>query len=135
MKNRILFLVSLLILNLPAVFAQGDFTKPLEVAQKFLELYYSGDWYNASKLYGDAECEGQLTYMVMKMETDGNYDDEGKCQFKVDTCLVDNSHGTAICKFTKTCTTIKKQKKSHINLKKVGEKWLVNYSWIRDKFF
>jgi len=52
MKNLILFLISFLILNLSIVIAQDDYSKPTVVAQKFLELYYSGDWFNASKMYG-----------------------------------------------------------------------------------
>jgi len=124
-----------LILNLPVVFAQDEYSKPAEVAQKFLEAYYSGDWYNASKVFGNADCEVQITFMVMKMESDEKYVDEGKCGFKIDTCLVDIANGTAICNFTKTCSGLKKPKKSHINLKKDGEKWLVDYIWSRDRFF
>jgi hypothetical protein len=73
--------------------------------------------------------------MVMREESDDRYVDEGKCTFKIDTCIVDDAKGTAICKFTKTCTGLNKQKNSHISLKKEGEKWLIDYLWSRDKFF
>jgi len=46
----------------------------------------------------------------MKMESDEKYVDEGKCAFRIDTCLVNVSNGSAICYFTKTCTGIKKTK-------------------------
>jgi len=123
------------LINLSLIIAQSENSKPEEVAQKFLELYYSGDWFNASKLYGNSELEGQITSMVMRMETDEKYVDEGKCGFKIDTCLINDKKGTAICNFTKTCTLLKKPKKSHINLKKEGDKWLIDYLWGRDKFF
>ena len=135
MKNHILFFATFFILNLSFVSAQTNYSKPEEIAQKFLALYYSGDWFNASKLYGNADCEGQITFMVMKMESDEKYVDEGKCGFKIDTCMVNISNGTAICYFTKTCSELKKPKKSHINLKKDGEKWLIDYLWTRDRFF
>ena len=71
----------------------------------------------------------------MKMESDEKYVNEGKCGFKIDTCSVNIKNGTAICFFTKTCSELKKPKTSHINLKKVGEKWLIDYLWKRDKYF
>ena len=135
MKNCFLLLVSLLFLNLPDVIAQVDYSKPEVVAEKFLELYYSGDWYNASKVCGNGDCEAQITYMVMKMETDEKYVNEGKCEFKIDTCSIDVKKETATCFFTKTCSELKKPKASHIKLIKVGEKWLIDYLWRRDKFF
>lgn len=111
MKNHILFFTAFFTLNLSFVNAQTNYSKPEEVAQKFLELYYTGDWFNASKLYGNADCEGQLTYMVMKIESDEKHVDEGKCGFKIDTCIINISNGTAICYFTKTCSGLKKPKK------------------------
>lgn len=134
MKARFLFLVSFFFMNLSIVTAQIDYSKPEVVAEKFLDLYFKGDWFNASKLYGSADCENQISFMLKKMMTDDDYVDEGTCSFKIDSCVVDKSKNTAKCFFTKTCSADNASKKNHINLKKVGEKWFVEYIYRRDKY-
>lgn len=134
MKVRFLVLVSFFFIGLSAATAQVDYSKPEIVAGKFLELYFRGDWFNACKLYGLADCEDQISFMLKKMMTDDNYVDEGTCTFKVDSCVVDKSRNTAKCYFTKTCSVDNVPRKNHLALKKVGEKWVVEYIYRRDKY-
>ena len=66
--------------------------------------------------------------------TDDNYVDEGTCTFEIDSCVVDKSKITAKCYFTKTCSADTTPRKNHIKLKKIDEKWVVEYIYRRDKY-
>lgn len=135
MKVRFLFLVSFFFIGLSIATAQVDLSKPEVVAEKFLELYFKGDWFSACKNYGLPECEDQISFMIKKMMTDDNYVEEGTCSFVIDSCVIDKSQKTAKCFFTKTCSADSKPKKNHIDLKKLDEnKWLVEYIYRRDKY-
>ncbi len=134
MKIRFLFIVQFFFISLSIVKAQIDYSKPEVVAGKFLELYFKGDWFNASKLYGSTNCEDQISFMLKKMMTDDDYIDEGECTFKVDSCIVDPVKNIAKCYFTKSCSADSSPKKNHVNLKKVDNKWLVDYVYKRDKY-
>lgn len=134
MKVRYLFLVSFFFMGLSIITAQIDYSKPEVVAEKFLDLYFKGDWFSACKLYGLQDCEDQISFMLKKMMTDDDYVDEGTCTFEIDSCVVDKSKNTAKCYFTKTCSADTTPKKNHIKLKKVDEKWVVEYIYRRDKY-
>ncbi|MCL4551414.1 MAG: hypothetical protein M1495_22935 [Bacteroidetes bacterium] len=134
MKVRYLFLVSFFFMGLSIITAQIDYSKPEVVAEKFLDLYFKGDWFNACKLYGLQDCEDQISFMLKKMMTDEDYVDEGTCTFEIDSCVVDKSQKTAKCYFTKTCSADTTPKKNHLDLKKVDEKWVVEYIYRRDKY-
>lgn len=134
MKARNLFLVSFFLMGLNFASAQMDYSQPELVAKNFLDLYFKGNWFDACKLYGLPDCEDQLSYMLKIMMTDENYVDEGTCTFKIDSCKTELKTNIAKCYFTKTCSAIGGSKKNHLNLKKVDNKWLVEYIYRRDKY-
>lgn len=135
MKTRILFFVSFLFfLNLWAQQISIDYSNPEEVAQKFLELYFKGDWYGACKLCAIEGSEDQISYMIKKMDDEGIISDESACTFTLDKFEVEKDKITAKYYYTKTCPGQKKPKKNHIDMKKIGDKWLVEYIYRRDKF-
>jgi|GEM_PF-1456863 len=138
MKIKFLFIVSFLFVsNVSSIFsqqAQIDFTKPEEVAQKFLELYYKGDWYGACKLCACEGCEDQISFMIKKMDEESTITDESKCIITLDNFELDKNNTTGKYHYTKTCPGVDKPKKNHLDMKKVGEKWLVEYIYKRDKF-
>ncbi len=134
MKTRMLFLILVLIVNAATLLGQVDYSRPDLVAEKFLELYFAGDWFKACTLYSTPECDTQLSFMIKVMETDDKYVDEGKCSFVVDSCRINKDGITAQCSYTKTCSALQKPKTHKLYLKLVGEKWLVDYVWRRDRF-
>jgi hypothetical protein len=134
MKKHLFYLILILFLNLNAIWGQTNYADPREVAQKFLELYFQGNWFDACKSYATSNCDEQLSFMLKRMETDDNYVDEGKCSFKIDTCIVGEDKTTARCLYTKTCANLKKPLKHVLNLLFSDNKWLVDYLWRRDKF-
>lgn len=129
------FLVSFVIfIDTSAQQISIDYSDPNEVSEKFLEFYFKGNWFDACKYCGTEGCEDQISFMILKMETDESRVDEGKCEFQIDSVRVDAKTNIGKCYFTKTCTGLKKPHKNHIDLKKIGDKWLVEYVWKRDKF-
>lgn len=135
MKTRLLFFISFLCwLNLSAQEINIDFSQPEEVAQKFLELYLKGDWYGACKLCACEGCEDQMSFMLKKMDEEANITDESNCTFTLDKFELDKDNVSAKYYFTKTCPGQAKPKKNHLDMKKVGEKWLIEYIYRRDKF-
>ena len=134
MKAWLLIPFAFILMDHASISAQVDYSKPEAVAERFLELYFTGDWYKACTDCSTPDCDTQLSYMIKVMETDDNYVDEGKCTFAVDSCKINKDGITAICFYTKTCSALQKSKKSNLHLKKIGEKWLVDYIWRRDKF-
>jgi hypothetical protein len=134
-KTRLLFFVSFVcFLNIAAQGISVDFSQPEEVAQKFLELYLKGDWYGACKFCACEGCEDQMSYMLKKMDEEGNINDESKCTFTLDKFEIEKDNVTAKYYYTKTCPGKDKLKKNHLDMKKVGDKWLIEYIYRRDKF-
>ena len=113
--------------------AEIDYSKPEEVAQKFLELYFKGDWFGACKLCACEGCEDQMSFMIKKMDEESTITDDTKCTFTFDKFELDKNGSTGKYYYEKTCPDAK-PKKNHVDLKKVGEKWLVEYIYRRDKF-
>jgi hypothetical protein len=134
MKTRLLFLFPLLLISTFGIYAQVEISQPQAVAQKFLELYFKGEWFDACSKYGIKDCENQLSFMIKVMETDEKYVDEGTCSFVIDTCIIEKDGLTAICNYTKTCTALKKPKTNKLHLKLIDNKWYVEYLWRRDKY-
>jgi hypothetical protein len=136
MKTKIPLLIFLLIHFCAEFYSQQidiDFTKPEEVAKKFLELYFKGDWFGACKFYACEGCEDQMSFMIKKMDDEGTITDESKCTFTLDKFEVEKDGVTAKYHYTKTCPE-SKPKKNHIDMKKINDKWLVEYIYRRDKF-
>jgi hypothetical protein len=113
--------------------ADVDYSKPEEVAQKFLELYFKGDWFGACKLCACEGCEDQMSYMIRKMDEESTITDDTKCTFTLDKFELDKNGSTGKYYYSKICPDAK-PRKNHISLKKVGEKWLVEYIYRRDRF-
>jgi len=133
MKTRLLFLL-LGILNFTIILGQVDYSKPELVAEKFLQLYFKGDWFRACSDFCTPDCDNQLSFMIKVMETSDKYVDEGTCTFVIDSCKINKDSVNAECFYSKTCSALTKAKKHKLYLKLTGEKWLVNYLWKRDKF-
>lgn len=110
-----------------------DYSKPEEVAQKFLELYFKGDWFNACKLCACEGCEDQMSFMIKKMDEESTITDESKCTFTLDKFDQDKDGTTGKYHFTKTCPDVK-PRKNHVDMKKIGDKWLIEYIYRRDKY-
>jgi hypothetical protein len=134
MKTRLLFLFLFLLISTFSILAQVETVQPQSIAQKFLELYFKGDWFDACSKYSTSDCENQLSFMIKTMETDDRYVDEGTCSFVIDSCAIGKDGLTAICYYTKTCTELKKAKKNKLHLKLIDNKWVVEYIWRRDKY-
>lgn len=134
MKTRLFCVIVLLIVNATLILGQVDNSKPEIVAEKFLELYFAGDWFKACTNYSTPDCDTQLSFMLKVMETDDKYIDEGKCSFVIDSCKINKDGVTAECFYTKTCSVTLKPKKHKLMLKFMNNKWLVEYLWKRDKY-
>jgi hypothetical protein len=135
MRTRfLLFLSFLFCLNLAAQQPSIDYSKPEEVAQKFLELYFKGDWFGACKLCACEGSEDQISFMIRKMDEQDSVTDDSKCTFTLDKFELDKDNLSGKYFYTKTCPGEDKPKKNHVDMKKIGDKWLVEYIYKRDKF-
>ncbi len=134
MKRVIFYFVSFLFFtNVEAQEGSIDYSKPEEVAQKFLELYFKGDWYGACKLCACEGSEDQISWMIRKMDEQDNVTDDTKCSFTIDKFELEKDGVTGKIYYTKNCPNVP-AKKNHIDMKKVKDKWLVEYIFKRDKF-
>lgn len=111
-----------------------DYSDPKEVAEKFLEYYFKGQWFDAAKYCGAADCQKQIEIMMQKMALDDVTMEEGKCKAVIDNVALDPSNTKGQVFFTKSCTGVDKPEKKKLELIKVGEKWLVDYVFKRDKY-
>ena len=111
-----------------------DYSDPKEVAEKFLDYYFKGQWFDAAKYCGAEDCQKQIEIMMQKMALDDVTIEEGKCIAVVDSVAIDASKAKGIIYFTKTCTGVEKPEKKKLNCIKVAEKWLVDYVFKRDKY-
>ncbi|MCX6170399.1 MAG: hypothetical protein NTX65_13720 [Ignavibacteriales bacterium] len=135
MRTKYLLLVSFLFcLNLAAQQPSVDYSDPEEVAQKFLELYFKGDWFGACKLCACEGSEDQISFMIRKMDEMDNVTDDSKCTFTLDKFELDKDNLSGKYFYTKTCPGDDKPKKNHVDMKKIGDRWLVEYIYKRDKF-
>jgi hypothetical protein len=74
-----------------------------------------------------------MSFMIKKMDEESTITDDTKCTFTFDKFELDKNGSTGKYYYEKTCPDAK-PKKNHVDMKKVGEKWLVEYIYRRDKF-
>ena len=67
------------------------------------------------------------------MDEESTITDDTKCTFTLDKFELDKDGITGKYYYTKNCPDAT-PKKNHIDMKKVGDKWLVEYLYRRDKF-
>lgn len=111
-----------------------DYSDPKEVAEKFLDFYFKGQWFDAAKYCGAEDCQKQIEIMMQKMALDDVTMEEGKCKAVVDSVITDVSKTKGLIYFTKTCTGVEKPEKKKLNCINVAGKWLVDYVFKRDKY-
>ncbi len=111
-----------------------DYSDPKEVAEKFLEYYFKGQWFDAAKYCGVADCQKQIEIMMQKMALDDITMEEGKCTAVIDNVVIEPSNTKGQVFFTKTCTGFDKPVKKKLELVKVEDKWLVEYIFKRDRY-
>jgi hypothetical protein len=134
MRIKLLFLITLLFcINAAGQEKSADFSNPQDVAQKFLELYFKGQWFEACKYLACEGCDDQMSYMIKKMDEMDKALDESKCTFTIEKFEIDKNNETGKVYYTKECPG-QKPIKNHVDMKKVGDKWLVEYIYRRDKF-
>lgn len=135
MKKKILRVVALLLTVIATnLFAQVDYSKPKEVAQAFLDLCLAGKRFEACKLYGTEGCSDQMEILVKKLVTNDLSLVNDKCQYIVDSCMIDQKINTAKCYYMKSCKDAKMSKKGFLTVKKIEDEWRVEYLWKRDKY-
>lgn len=135
MKVKLFLLVSFIFLtNLGAQQASVDYSDPKDVAEKFLELYYKGDWFGACKLCACEGSEDQISFMIRKLDEQAEITDESKCTFTLDKFELNKDQLSGKYFYTKSCPNYTKPVKNNITLKKIDDKWLVEYIFRRDKF-
>jgi len=136
MKTFKIFFVVFIIANINLSYAQLDidYTDPKEVAEKFLDYFFKGQWFDAAKYCGVSDCQKQIEIMMQKMALDDITVEEGKCKALIDNIVIDPSNTKGQVFFTKTCTGIEKPEKKKLEMIKIGEKWLVDYVFKRDKY-
>jgi hypothetical protein len=134
MRIKLLFLALFLFcINIAAQEIIADFSNPKDVAEKFLRLYFKGQWFEACKLLACEGCDDQISYMIKKIDEMDKVFDESKCTFTIEKFELDKDNTAGKIYYTKGCPD-QKPVKNHITMKKVGEKWLVEYLYRRDKF-
>jgi len=134
MKTKVT-LAFILLFSVP-LFAQVkiDYSEPKEVAEKFLEYFYKGQWFDAAKYCGAEDCQKQIEIMMTKMALDDVTQEEGKCTATIDSIKIDDSKIKGVIFFTKKCSANDKGEKRKLNIMKTGEKWLIDYVFKRDKY-
>ena len=105
------------------------------VVDKFLELYYKGEWFEAANTCGDPDCPTQIEIMMRKMAMDDVSDDNSKCKFAIDSVKIDPKEISGKVYFTKISASNSKPIINHVDVIKVNDKWCVNYVFKRDKYF
>ncbi|MDF1612999.1 MAG: hypothetical protein AB1695_07555 [Stygiobacter sp.] len=128
-------LVFILLFSIPlSAQVKIDYSDPEEVAEKFLEYFYKGQWFDAAKYCGASDCQKQIEIMMTKMALDDVTQEEGKCVATVDSVKIDDSKIKGTIYFTKKCSASDKGEKKKLNIIKVDDKWLVEYVFKRDKY-
>jgi hypothetical protein len=136
MKKLKVFPLIIILLNFSQLYSQTeiDYSDPKEVAEKFLDYYFKGQWFDAAKYCGAADCQKQIEIMMQKMALDDVTVEEGKCTAVVDSVVLDASKTKGKIFFTKTCNGSDKPVSKKLEIVKHGEKWLVDYVYKRDKY-
>lgn len=136
MKTLKAFSLVFILLGISEFYAQTeiDYSDPKEVAEKFLDYYFKGQWFDAAKYCGAADCQKQIEIMMQKMALDDVTVEEGQCKAVVDSVVVDASKVKGKIYFTKTCNGAAKPVSKKLDIVKTGEKWLVDYVFKRDKY-
>ncbi len=114
--------------------SQGDYSKPKEVAQEFLDLCLAGKRFEASNLLCTEGSNKQIEILLMQMVKNDIPLVNDKCKYVIDSCKIDNERNLAECYYNKFCEDAKSIKKGIITLKKINDRWLVEYIWMRDKY-
>lgn len=125
-----------ILLSLQEYYSQTDinYSDPKEVAEKFLEYYFKGQWFDAAKYCGAADCQKQIEIMMQKMALDDVTIEEGKCKAVIDNVVIDPSGIKGQVYYTKTCSITDKPEKKKIEMVRIDGKWLVDYVFRRDKY-
>lgn len=110
-----------------------DYSDPKEVAQKFLEYFYKGQWFDAAKFCGAGDCQKQIEIMMTKMALDDISIEEGSCHAIVDSVVLYNAQKGTIY-FSKKCSSIDKAQLKKLDIIRKDDKWLVDYLFKRDKY-
>lgn len=127
----------LLLSNYSNLFCQANYASsdPKAVVEKFLDLYFKGEWFEAARSCGTENCSVQIEIMMRKMAMDDVTDESGKCKFTVDSVKIDTKPTTGKVYFTKICTGNDKPVINHVDVIKLEDKWYVDYVFKRDKYF
>lgn len=136
MKTFKVFFMVFILLSLQEYYSQTDinYSDPKEVAEKFLEYYFKGQWFDAAKYCGAADCQKQIEIMMQKMALDDVTIEEGKCKAVIDNVVIDPSGIKGQVYYTKTCSITDKPEKKKIEMVRINGKWLVDYVFRRDKY-
>ncbi len=136
MKTFKVFFMVFILLSLQEYYSQTDinYSDPKEVAEKFLEYYFKGQWFDAAKYCGAADCQKQIEIMMQKMALDDVTIEEGKCKAVIDNVVIDPSGIKGQVYYTKTCSITDKPEKKKIEMVRIDGKWLVDYVFRRDKY-
>ena len=119
-------------INAQAIHASSD---PKIVVEKFLDMYFKGEWFEAAKTCGTEDCSTQIEIMMRKMAMDDVTDESGKCKISVDSVKIDANQTNGRVFFTKVCTGNSKPVINHVDVIKIENKWYVEYIFKRDKYF
>jgi ribosome-binding factor A len=111
-----------------------DYSDPKDVAEKFLDYFFKGQFFDATKYCGAEDCQRQIEILMTKMALDDSYIEEGNCTFKIDSVKISKDLKSAKCFYTKTCSKVNKPINNHLDMIKSNDKWLVEYIYKRDKY-
>ena len=126
-----------LLTNYSSLYAQVSYASsdPKSVVEKFLQLYFKGEWYEAANTCGTTDCPTQIEIMMRKMALDDVTEETGKCNFIIDSVKFDSKQTTGKVFFTKICAGNEKPVINHVDVIKQEDKWFVDYVFKRDKYF
>ena len=127
------FVIFFLIGNLNS-YAQADYSQPKEVAQAFLDFCLAGKRFEACKLYGAEGCNDEIEILIKQLVNKDIPLINKTCKYTVDSCKIDPSGKSAKCFFRKLCTDVSMYNEGFLTLKKIENKWLVEYLYKRDKY-
>jgi hypothetical protein len=136
-KFFLLLFLFLLLTNYSSLNAQSSFasTDPKVVVEKFLDMYFKGEWFEAAKTCGTEDCSTQIEIMMRKMAMDDVTDESGKCKFTIDSVKIDIGQKTGRVFFTKICTGNNKPVINQVEVVKQENEWFVEYLFKRDRYF
>jgi hypothetical protein len=134
MKTKYFLFVILFLITILNNYAQVNYSEPKEVAKGFLDLCLTGQRFEACKLYGTAGSEVQVSALIkMLVENDMPLINE-TCKYIVDSCKTDLPNNSAKCFYRKLCSDTKTNKKGYLTMKMLGNRWLVDYTWVKNRY-